>query len=235
MTIQETEPTATETPTAVGMVLELPLSVAVKSAAAMLTCTSRDRVTPVLTAANFSGTELLASDRHKAVRFPLPIASDVNGGRLVLGESFLIPQEALIWVSKLTLRSLEYGKAPELTVPDRGYTVRYERDAEAGTVTASVIDMFGVLERSEAFAEMTGNFPPIQNIYREMPPAGDEPHEFNPKFMGVILAYCDKHGDKGAPFAMTVHASERPGGTSTVAIQGAGASFLLSGYHEGRR
>lgn len=41
-------------------VLEIPLTVAIQSAAAMLTSASKDDVTPILTVAHFDGAELCA-------------------------------------------------------------------------------------------------------------------------------------------------------------------------------
>lgn len=216
-----------------SMTLEVPISVAIKSAAAMLTSTSKDTVTPVLTSALFSGAELFATDRYKAVRFPMPTPRPGSQDRLVLGDEFLIPQDALTWVSKLALRSLEHGRGPALTVPDRGYTIRYERDPDAGTVTASVVDMFGIVECSETFAEITGNYPPIQRLFEKAPADGGGTHEFGPKYLGVILAYCTKHGD-GAPVALTTLAPAYPNAAPGMLIEGGGATFLLMGYRDTR-
>lgn len=230
MTIQATEPTATETNETVGMVLEVPLMVAIRSAAAMLTCISKDAVTEVLTVAFFSGTELFATDRYKVARFPMPIAPGNDNERLTLGEPFLIPSDALTWVSKLTLRSLEYGRGPALTVVDRGYTVRYERDAAATVVTASVVNMFGVVERSEAFEGMTGNYPPLQRLFDRSPALDTDPQMFDPAFLGPVLAYCAKHGGKTVPVGVTMYAPTRAGGAPAMLVEGAGASFLIVGH-----
>lgn len=218
--------------TAVGTVLEVPVTVAIKSAAAMLVCVSKDEVTAVLTAAYFDGSELFATDRYRIARFPMPhVPSTDDGARLVLGDPFLIPQGALAWVSKLTLRSLEYGAGPALTVPDRGYTVRYERNADAHTVSASVVDMFGTVERVETFEEATGNYPPVQRLFENLPDADGDTQEYDPKLMGAILAYCAKHGGKGAPFSLRLVGASYPKGSPSMVIVGADATFLLTGHH----
>lgn len=222
-TIEAPETTATEVAEehrTEDLVLEIPLPVAVQSAAAMLTSASKDEDTPVLTSAHFDGTELVATDRHKVARFPLPTTVEEER-RLVLGGAFLIPRDALEWAAKLVARSLRHKGAPL----DGGYTVRYERDADANTVSVAVIDAFGKVERSQAFEGVTGNFPPVSRLFGQEPATSGKTQGFSPAFMGVILAYCSKFGGRD-PFKITLN--ETPSGLASPAlIEGAGAMFLL--------
>lgn len=213
-------------------VLEVPLTVAIQSAAAMLTSASKDDVTPVLTAAYFDGAELWASDRYKVARFPLPTKPAKEDDRLELGAAFLIPRAALEWVTKIVAKSLRY-KIALATMTDTGYTIRYEHEpsesgTSGGTVTASVVDMNGKTERSQAFDTERGNFPPVARLF----PADDvEPaamtQAFSPAFMIEILTYCKKYADRGAPFKITTYGDAGANKMNPALIEGAGASFLL--------
>ena len=208
-------------------VLEIPLTVAIQSAAAMLTSASKDAVTPVLTAAYFDGAELWASDRYKVARFPLPTKPAKEDDRLELGAAFLIPRAALEWVTKIVRKSLRY-KITLATMTDTGYTIRYEHEADTLTVTASVVDMNGKTERSQAFDTERGNFPPVARLF----PADDvEPaamtQAFSPAFMIEILTYCKKYADRGAPFKITTYGDAGANKMNPALIEGAGASFLL--------
>lgn len=234
MTIEAPEQTTPDTAAALLPVLEIPLSVAIQSAAAMLTSASKDSVTPVLTVAHFDGAELWATDRYKVARFPLPTKPAKDDDRLTLGSEFLIPRAALEWVAKITPKSLRF-KTPLATMTDSGYTIRYEHERpesqpvnrdNPGTVTASVVDMNGRTERSQAFDGVTGNFPPVARLFpaEDAQPAAMT-QAFSPAYMIEILSYVKKY-DQGTPFKMTLYGD----GTSRVSpalIEGAGASFLL--------
>lgn len=209
-------------------VLEIPLTVAIQSAAAMLTSASKDDVTPVLTAAYFDGAELWASDRYKVARFPLPTKPAKEDDRLELGAAFLIPRAALEWVAKIVAKSLRHKPYSYASLTDSGYTIRYEHDADTITVTASVVDMNGKTERSQAFDTESGKFPPTASLF----PADDaEPaamtQAFNPAYMIEILTYCKKYADRGAPFKITTYGDAGAKKMNPALIEGAGASFLL--------
>ena len=208
-------------------VLEIPLSVAMQSAAAMLTSASKDDVSPILTVAHLDGSELWATDRYKVARFPMPTRPEREDDRLELGAAFLIPRAALEWVAKIVRKSLRF-KSQLATMTDTGYTIRYEHDADALTVTASVVDMNGKTERSQAFDTERGNFPPVARLF----PAEDaEPaamtQAFSPALMIEILTYCKKYADRGAPFKITTYGDAGAKKARPALIEGAGASFLL--------
>ncbi|MBT2484790.1 hypothetical protein J7E28_08760 [Microbacterium sp. ISL-108] len=233
MTMIDTAPTAPDTAEALLPVLEIPLSVAIQSAAAMLTSASKDDVTPVLTTAHFDGTHLNATDRYKVARFEMPTKPASEEGRLTLGEAFLIPRAALEWVTKITVKSLRQSG-----ILSGLYTIRYERESDPrgegyqnapGTVTVSVVDHAGKTERSQAFDGVVGNFPPVARLFPENP---DEEvttgtQAFNPAYMGVILAYIAKYSDRGAPFRFRVAQSNAGHKLAPALITGAGASFLI--------
>ena len=222
-----TDPHRTDAP-----VLEIPLSVAMQSAAAMLTSASRDDVSPILTVAHFDGSELWATDRYKVARFPMPTKPEKEDGRLELGAAFFIPRAALEWVAKIVRKSLRFN-AHLATMTDTGYTIRYEHEpsesgSNGGTVTASVVDMNGKTERSQAFDTERGNFPPLARLF----PAEDaEPaamtQAFSPAFMIEILTYCKKYADRGEPFKITTYGDAGANKARPALIEGAGASFLL--------
>ena len=227
MTTEAPEQITTDNAAPLLPVLEIPLSVAIQSAAAMLTSASKDTVTPILTVAHFDGAELWATDRYKVARFPLPTKPAKEYDRLELGTEFFIPRAALEWVTKIVAKSLRY-KVALGTMTDTGYTIRYEHDTDALTVTASVVDMNGKTERSQAFDGEWGDFPPVARLF----PAEDaEPaamtQAFDPSYMIEILNYCKKYADRGAPFQMTFYGDAGANKMSPALIEGAGASFLI--------
>lgn len=233
-TTEAPEQITTDTAAAPLPALEVPLSVATQSAAAMLTSASKDDVTPVITAAHFDGAELWATDRYKVARFPMPTRPAKDDDRLELGSEFLIPRAALEWVAKIAPKSLRF-KAALATMTDNGYTIRYEHEHPEsqpvnreypGTVTASVVDMNGKTERSQAFDGVAGNFPPVARLFpaEDAQPAAMT-QAFNPSYMIEILNYCKKYGNS-APFKITTY-GDGANRMSPALIEGAGASFLL--------
>lgn len=209
-------------------ILEIPLSVAMQSAAAMLTSAAKDsEVTDVIKSARFDGAELFATDRYKVARFPMPTQPAAEDRRLTLGAAFLIPRAALEWVTKITTKSL---RAPRMV---DSYTIRYEQEdsshaGDGGTLTASVVDYAGKTERSQAFDNVTGNFPPVARLFpaEDAQPAAMT-QAFSPEYMIEILNYCKKFSDRGAPFKMTTYGNEGTNKMQPALIEGAGASFLL--------
>lgn len=201
----------------------MPLGIGIQSAAAMLTSASKDDVTPVLVSAYFTGTELQATDRYKIARFPMPTETeDANDASLILGSPFLIPRDALVWASKVILKSLRFGTSRGKS--EGNYSLKYERtgdDHQPGTVTVSVVDPRGEVERSQAFDGVIGNFPPVEKLFpTEFAPV-DEPVGFNPDFMAVLMGYFSKYGGK-EPFTLQLQGDRRP-----AMMAGAGATFVL--------
>lgn len=226
MTIEAPEQTST---TEQRPVLEIPLSTAIQSAAAMLTSASKDDITPILTAAHFDGADMIATDRYKVARFPMPTKPATEDRRVTLGAAFLIPRAALEWVAKVTTKSL---RAPHMVDT---YTIRYEATPDAkgragvpGTVAVSVVDYAGKTERSQAFDGITGNFPPVARLFpgEDAQPAAIT-QAFNPAYMIEILNYCKKFSDRGAPFKMAFYGDGDQRKMNPALIEGAGASFLI--------
>ena len=216
-------------------VLEVPLSVAQPAAAAMLVGASKDYVRPILTGALWSNGRMIATDRYKVASYAMPTKKENHDyARLVLGADFLIPRAALEWVTKVVASKLRHAKGNPAVVA--GCTVRYEEqsavDNGRGSLVASIIDYVGTVERSQAFDNLTGNFPPVGRILDEVlnaEPASDPGMQaFSPKFMGEIMAYLTKFsGQATEPFKLTLGESDKYGKAGPCLIQGAGAAFIL--------
>lgn len=230
MTIIADSPALATTPRSTGFdeVLELPLTVAIRSAAAMLAVMRDDKISPVLNSAHFDGARLLASDRYRCAKYDLPSAPDRADDRLLLGAEFLIPDEALLWVTRVK-PDKEKRRTKLATMSDAGYTIRYTKIDRH--VAVELIDMFGVAEAESAFDVLDGNFPPLMKLFGERTPATVVTvHGFDPALLTSLFQWASKHGG-GEPARLTV--TEKRGFTDKSPISDAAtiacgaATFLI--------
>lgn len=194
------EPAAAPADTSTSNVFEVSLSMAVRSAAAMLAVIQDDKLTPILNGARFDGEQLLATDRYRIARFPIPAVPAQTDDRLVRTGDMIIPTDALRWVTRVK-PDREKSKLRLATMSDGGYSIRYT--AAEGHVTVELVDLFGVIEQTSVFATRDGRFPPIEAIFTK--PVTDVDDDaviaYDPKLLGGILAWAAKHGN-GAPVKM---------------------------------
>lgn len=223
-----TEPTSSTAPkTGIDTVLELPLTTAIRAAAAALTAAATDDVTAVLTHAYFDGERLYATDRYRVLRYDLPATPDRADDRLVLGEPFLIHRTALQWVTRVK-PDRDKVKVKLATMSDAGYTIRFTHTELA--LAVELVDMFGNVEQFEAFPAGDGNFPPMQNILDRWTTGTPGPHRLDGKLLGGIMTYAAKHTTDGT-FTAEFGAPAREGGIPTLRVTAEAATFLLAGMH----
>lgn len=223
-----TEPTTSTAPTTgIDTVLELPLTVAVRAAAAALTIVSRDDITPVLSHARFDGAHLYGTDRYRVVRYDLPAAPARPDDRLILGEPFLIHWTALQWVTRVK-PDREKSKTKLATMSDAGYSIRFTHTELA--LAVELVDMFGNIEQFEAFPTGAGNFPPIHNILDRWKPAEAGEHRLDAKLLAGILTYVAKHTTDGTVTA-EFGAAAREGSITSIRVIAENATFILAGLH----
>lgn len=201
-----TAPTEARADTSTSSILEIPLTMAVRSAAAMLAVIQDDKLTPILNAARFDGEQLLATDRYRIARYPIPALPAQSDDRLVRTGDMLIPTEALRWVTRVK-PDRDKAKLRLATMSDGGYSIRYT--ATDGAVTVELVDLFGLTEQTEAFRSPAGTFPPIELILAKpfTDLSVDAEVSYDPKLLGGILAWAAKYGN-GAPVKMRATTSE---------------------------
>lgn len=211
--------------------LQIPLETAIKASAAMLVAASKDEMTRTIMGAKFTGTHLVATDRYRVAHMEMPEdEQDESKPQTRKGEEFLIPRAALEWVTKITPKSLRWKNYPATAL----YTVRFEEDGD--TLTASVIDLSGRVERSQVFDGLTGNYPPVERLVVTVLEGRDAeiqaaPVNLNAALLTGILQFVHKYGDNDANGSscakFTLTKTENPHKQGPVLIEGAGVSFLL--------
>lgn len=143
--------------------LTYPLHDAIMAAKAVLPHTGTDYVTPVIVSAELTAERWLATDRFTIGSYAITRPEDEAGGE----GSILLDRAGVDWVAKIDPKKLRADSS------DYRLTVTYSGEAAPGESADVVvaISLKGRVERSQAFDEVKGNFPPVQRLLDSWQPA----------------------------------------------------------------
>lgn len=132
---------------------------------------SRDKVTPVITGVQLTGTHVIGTDRYTVGRY-----RHADDDAPVSDESVILTADAVAWITRHKLD--RYTPALALTVDD-----------ETGTLTLTRTDD-GTAYASMTGATMTGNYPPVARLF---PQHTTDSADILPIYLGAdILAHVVK-------------------------------------------
>ena len=182
-TTSTTEATSTTTTTTTR--LRFPLHDAIAAASATLPHTSKDDVTPIITAVRVGRDRWVATDRYTVGVWEVSRPEEHDVHSLTEEErtedhaaaTILIPRDAAEWIAKIVASKLRFSRSRS-TLLDYELRVSQEVTTTHGawdhTTTGDVVLEIvwgGKVERSQAFEDVVGNFPPVLRLVNDWKPA----------------------------------------------------------------